>query len=236
MFEYQINSLDSFTIVISIFAVLGIYLSIIGAWWIDRKGYPAWASRKVIHTGIGTIIAFALVIFNNLSGPLLTLGLFFFPLLIGQIKNRSINRLISLAKRENGNRIATLSAGLSAIIVFTAIFVILPERSDIFVSAILAVAWGDGAGEVVGRTLGKRSYTIFGNEKSLEGSIAVGMFSILALIISVVWFTAFHLISTIPFLLVIALVVVIVEAVSPKWSDNLFIPASVSILLFLVTL
>ena len=236
MFSYQLEPLSSFTITVSLVAFLGIYISIVTAWWIDRRGYPAWSSRKIIHVGIGTIIAFVLVIFDNLSGPLFTLGLFFVPLLIGQVRHRSIVRLVSLAKRENGNRIATVSAGISAIIVYAIVFIILPENPEIFVSSILAVSWGDGAGEVFGRTLGRHVYTIFGNEKSIEGSIAVGGFTVLALSISIILFTTFHLFSAMPFLLVISLVVVVVEALSPKWTDNLFIPLSVGILLFLAGL
>jgi phytol kinase len=236
MFNYQFEPLNTFTIIISLAAFLGIYLSIIVAWWVDQRGYPPWASRKIIHTGIGTIIAFVLVIFDNLSGPLLTLVLFFLPLLISQVQHRSVTRLVSLAKRENGNKISTLSAGISAIVVYAIVFIILPEHPEIFVSSILVVSWGDGAGEVFGRTLGRHNYSIFGNEKSIEGSIAVGLFSIIALTISLIWFTAFHLLSAVPYLIVIALVVIFVEAISPKWTDNLFIPVSVSILLFLAPL
>ena len=115
------------------------------------------------------------------------------------------------------------------------IFVFLPTRPDIFVSAILAVSWGDGAGEMIGRPFGAHTYSISGNERSLEGSGAVAIFSLVAFCVSTVLFSTIELIHVFPYLVITALIVAIVEAVSPLWSDNFLIPICTALMLFFLT-
>jgi phytol kinase len=112
------------------------------------------------------------------------------------------------------------------------IFIFLPSRPDIFVSAILAVSWGDGAGEMLGRPFGRHNYSVAGNERSLEGSIAVLVFSFIAFYTSVVLFSTINPIQVLPILFLISIVVMFVEAISPMWSDNFLIPIFTAGLLY----
>lgn len=235
MFIYQLTPLDIGTTLLSVASVIAIYLILMLAWFIDRRGYPNWLSRKVIHIGIGSLIGFTLVLYESLSGPALTLGLFFLPIIIGQIVRKPAKKLISLAKRGDGNRISAIGSGTSAILAYGLIFVLLPERPDIFVSAILAVSWGDGSGELVGKPFGSHKYSIGDNERSLEGSAAVAGFALMGFCISILLFTTLNLLHALPFLCIVTIAVMGVEAISPKWSDNFSIPLSTAILLFFLT-
>ncbi|MCG8377631.1 MAG: phosphatidate cytidylyltransferase [Chlorobiales bacterium] len=99
------------------------------------------------------------------------------------------------------------------------------------VLAMAVLGWGDGLAPIVGMKLGKMKYKVL-SEKTVEGSLAFFAGSVLAGMFFV-WLIipeAFDL-STI---LIIALAATIVEGLSPKEVDNIFIPLAVIALVFLL--
>ena len=234
MFVFQFTPLTISSFIIPVISVISIYSFLFIAWQLDVRNHPNWQSRKTIHIGVGTVIGLTLTVYESLTEPALTLVLFFIPLLIGQLFGGYGKELISLARRKEGNKMSALAAGVSALVAYGIIFIFLPERPDIFVAAILAVSWGDGAGEMIGRPFGTHGYTISGNERTLEGSGAVAFFSLLAFSISVLLFTTFDFLQVFPFLLAIAITVALIEAVSPLWTDNFLIPICTAVLFLLL--
>jgi len=98
---------------------------------------------------------------------------------------------------------------------------------------LLVMAYGDGFAALIGQKYGKHSYTIFKGHKTLEGSLAM-------LVTSMIVIVAYQLIELgqVNFIQVLLLSVVatLVEAISPHGIDNLFIPILVSLLYFIMIL
>lgn len=97
--------------------------------------------------------------------------------------------------------------------------------------AMAVLGWGDGLAPIFGVKLGKMKYKVL-CEKTVEGSLAFFAGSALAGMFFV-WLIvpeAFDL-STI---LIIALAATIVEGLSPKEVDNILIPLTVIVLVFLL--
>ncbi|MCC6752281.1 MAG: hypothetical protein IT371_31830 [Deltaproteobacteria bacterium] len=92
-------------------------------------------------------------------------------------------------------------------------------------AALWALALGDGLGGAVGRHLGRLRFRVPGGKiKTVEGSLAVGLFSAVALRLagwtfaaSVDWGLALE----------VGLLAALVEALSPRGTDNLFVPGAV---------
>ena len=96
-------------------------------------------------------------------------------------------------------------------------------------AALLALSLGDGLGGLIGRRYGRRAFAVPGaKRKTLEGSVAVAAFSALAVLIAMLRFGV--PVTALPLALG-ALVAAAAEALSPAGTDNLFVPASVWLVL-----
>jgi len=94
--------------------------------------------------------------------------------------------------------------------------------------AIAAMSFGDGMGEFVGRSLGKRTYM---HNRTIEGSAAVFLATSVSVLV-LTWFY-FGVIDysgstmpalVLPFALAVGGIVTFLEALSPGYIDNLVIP------------
>ncbi|RDE14529.1 MAG: hypothetical protein C4K47_04120 [Candidatus Thorarchaeota archaeon] len=202
------------------------------AHWVSKKGGPRWVGRKLVHMVMGTIIALTLVVYSNLSGPIFATALFMIVLFCLSFYDKDIiSHLLAAGTRESGSTFGTFFAGFAGLVSFAVVFLVFYVRPEIFVAAILAVSWGDASGEVFGRTLGGSLIRKRFRGKSIEGSAAVFAFSALSLIVAML----LHSVDTQPFLvlpeiLVVALVVSVVEAVSVGWTDNFLVPLTTAFL------
>lgn len=89
----------------------------------------------------------------------------------------------------------------------------------------LVTGWGDAVGEPAGRALGRRRYcvaTLLGGpqERTLEGSLAVGLASFAAAALALAFAFSAPLVSVLSLAIIIAVVTVLVEAASPHGADN----------------
>jgi len=102
----------------------------------------------------------------------------------------------------------------------------------------LVAGWGDAAGSIIGKNIGKHFYSFkllgkYKVKKSIEGSIGVYIFSVLAIFVGLHFFgisTLLALLAAIFFSLVITLV----EAISPIYSDNLTIQLITGLMLWMM--
>lgn len=85
------------------------------------------------------------------------------------------------------------------------------------------MGYGDGFAAIVGENYGKRKYKIFGNEKSLEGSIAMFSFSFLVSMIILLFFLG-AISNIIRICFVIAVLATLTEALTPYGFDNITVP------------
>ncbi|OLS21447.1 MAG: hypothetical protein ThorAB25_26940, partial [Candidatus Thorarchaeota archaeon AB_25] len=115
--------------------------------------------------------------------------------------------------------------GFMGLASFATVFLVFFSRPEIFVSSILAVSWGDAAGEVFGRPYGGKAVKRKYRDKSFEGSIAVLIFTTLSVITSLAIFSPDTIIlAVLPQILIIALCSTTAEFLSIGWTDNFFIP------------
>ena len=92
-------------------------------------------------------------------------------------------------------------------------------------AGLLALSLGDGLGGAVGRALGCRFYRTWGKRKSLEGSAAVAGFASVGIAIAGAVFA-------VPLgpnpIVALGLLAALVEALAPRGTDNLLVPAAVA--------
>jgi dolichol kinase len=96
----------------------------------------------------------------------------------------------------------------------------------VIAAGIIPMAYGDSAASLVGEKYGKRRYGLIA-KKSLEGSAAMFLGSLLSLTIALVFFSvlySFPVFAMILRAIPVVFVVTLVEGVSPRGFDNLSVP------------
>jgi len=203
---------------------------------LKRLKFPEWLTRKSSHISVNVSIALLSFWMTNLFDFIVT----FFTLLaiviitsyIPQIK--MMTRVYEGNLREEEKSLSfTISTVLSIVTLYFIMFVF-HDTKYIIIAAYLAVAIGDGAGEMIGKPLGKIKYKVF-VEKSLEGSIAVFVGIALSIAISFAVYDMMF-ISNIWKIFFIALIGAGAEALTYVGLDNSTIPLSVAVSLYLFML
>ncbi|MFW9967045.1 MAG: hypothetical protein ACFFEA_07815 [Candidatus Thorarchaeota archaeon] len=196
------------------------------AYKMSAKGSPKWKPRKLVHISMGTVIALTVMHYSNLSGPALAAGIFLTILLYAWAhKSTLITELLLAGSRESDQRMATFAAGFMGLLAFALVFIFFFQQPEIFVASILAVSWGDAAGEAIGRPYGCRFIKKRIKGKSIEGSLGVFAFSCLSVVASLMVFSsgAFWA-SILPQIAFVAILVMVIELLSIAWTDNFLIP------------
>ena len=107
---------------------------------------------------------------------------------------------------------------------FTLLVVLFPTRPDIVAAGILPMAYGDSSAALVGRRMGRRGTL---NGKTVEGSVAMFAVTLTSLMICLAFFSSFMsftLAQRVAPSMITALVCTVVEALSPRGSDNIAVP------------
>jgi dolichol kinase len=206
------------------------------AYYMAGTGMPKWKPRKLVHTAMGTVVGLTLVGYSNLSGPAFAAGIFIFILFYSWAhKSELMGELLVAGSRDGESSQNTFMAGFMGMTSFGIVFLTFLSRPAIFVAAILAVAWGDAAGEVIGRPFGGRIIKNRYRNKSVEGSIGVFFFTVLAVLISLIVYSPGTVILLIlPQIFLVALFSTIAEILSIGWTDNFFIPMITAIAMWLI--
>jgi dolichol kinase len=231
MVDLYIGELTPIDVLMAVATGLIVSVVLTTAYYLATSGKPKWKARKLVHVSMGTVVGLTLVGYSNLSGPGLAMCIFVFILFYAWAhKSELIWELLLAGSRDGETQINTFMAGLMGMISFGAVFLIFFSRPEIFVTAILAVAWGDAAGEAIGRPYGgklvKRRY----RNKSLEGTIGVFIFTILSVVVSLATYSPDTCISCIfAQILIVATCVTVAEFLSIGWTDNFFIPVVAAI-------
>ena len=96
---------------------------------------------------------------------------------------------------------------------------------------ILVMGYGDGFAAIIGVKYGKHKFKVLGNNKSLEGSLAMFLFSF---VVSLVILYIFNPVNMLLYSLILATVSTVLEAFSPYGLDNLTVPLGTSLLYYLL--
>ncbi|MDF1537843.1 MAG: hypothetical protein P1Q69_02965 [Candidatus Thorarchaeota archaeon] len=236
MVELYFGELTTIDITLALFTGIagGIILAI--AYMLADSGVNHWKSRKLVHISMGSIIAFTVHFYVTLSGPAFAAGIFLTILFYAWAhKSDLITSLLIAGSRENESSLNTFASGFMGMIAFMVAFLVFFQRPTIFVAAILAVSWGDAAGEVVGRSLGGTISSLNYKKKSIEGSLGVWALSMLSILVAIVVHSPD--ICPLCFLLQITLIgfaIMLTELLSIGWTDNFFIPLVTAVLVWLL--
>lgn len=206
------------------------------AYYLSLSGTPKWKPRKLVHIGMGSVVGLTLVGYSNLSGPTFALGIFLFILFYAWAhKSELIWDLLLAGSRDGETRSTTFLAGFMGMASFGIVFLVFYWEPAIFVAAILSVAWGDGAGEAIGRPYGGKIIKQKFRNKSVEGSIAVFLFTALSVVVSLfIYSRETCIICFLPQIFLIALFATIAEILSIGWTDNFLIPMVTAISMWLL--
>ena len=200
------------------------------------KGTPKWQTRKIVHVSLGTFIALTVPAYSNLSGPTLAGGIFLTVLIYAWAhKSDLISELLISGSREGESGFNTFASAFMGMIAFISVFILFMPEPSIFVASILAVSWGDAAGEAVGRPLGRKYVRRKLGQKSVEGSVAVLVFTSIAILTALALFSSVGCpLCIMPQILLIGAVIAIVEILSIGWIDNFVIPFATALLMWVL--
>ena len=193
-----------------------------------RSGAGTTSLRDLIHVGAGAwVLGWPLW-----SGPVAPIGL----AIAGAAATFTVSPLASRAvvlgrfrdsisggnERWSGVRLYALSVAAGTVLGF--MVAPLPAAA-----ALLALALGDGLGGLIGRRWGRHGFSApEAKRKTVEGSLAVALFSALGIALAQLFFRA--PVAALP-LVAGGAAAALAEAFSPEGTDNALVPAAVWIML-----
>lgn len=98
---------------------------------------------------------------------------------------------------------------------------------------ICVMGYGDGFAAVAGKGIKSKEFNIFGSTKSVAGSLTMLIISIIIISGALAYFSVnYWFIKSI----VLAIIATVLEAISPKGTDNLTVPFAVTLLTYLMVM
>ncbi|HHY36901.1 MAG TPA: phosphatidate cytidylyltransferase [Firmicutes bacterium] len=173
-------------------------------------------TRKFVHIGVGNWYILALLFFTNKVFALIP------PLTFIVLNYASYRWKIFKAMElpERGN-LGTVYFPISLSILVWLTWDTAPYLGGV---GIMAMTWGDGFAAIVGQNWGRRVYSVFGNRKSIEGSLAMFFFSFLAIALFLNAFSPLPFATAVLQAILLAGVAAGVEALSGAGLDNILVP------------
>lgn len=172
--------------------------------------YPNF-SRKFLHIMVGNIL-FILPIFTSrwVMALLAAVPFIIVTFLMSPSSPLKFKDRISTSGHGLGLVYYSISWAVLALIFF--------DQPWIIAVGIAAMSYGDGMAALIGKKYGKIKYNIFGDDKSLEGSLT--MFLVLTVTLWIV--LTYYAVPAQPMVIAsVALVATIFEGMTPKGLDNL---------------
>ena len=205
----------------------------------SKELLSATVTRKFIHIVAAPIYIFMWTLYSGDSNSkyisLIVPGIFaiqFILIGVGIIKNEAFVKTMSRSGDPKELLRGTLFYAIMMMVAALFYFIALPleeDQSPVAVVAIMALAFGDGFADIVGRSMDTMKFKVF-SEKSIPGSLAMLIASLVGSFAGLAIF-GFDLGEYTGVTIVACIVATIIEAVSPKETDNVTIPLIV-ILIF----
>ena len=181
-------------------------------------------TRKFVHIGVGMVAFLLVALFQNWQFAII-------PPLVFIVVNLISYRRQIFSGMETGlkGQFGTVYFPVS----FAILIPILWQFPAILVTSLMPMTWGDAFAAIIGKRFGAHTYSAMGQTKSIEGSLAMFVFSFVAVTLTFLIFYA-PLTTSLIVGIVVALVTTMVEAFSPWGLDNLTVPIASAILLMLL--
>ncbi|WP_350344307.1 hypothetical protein PRVXT_000700 [Proteinivorax tanatarense] len=197
--------------VVFIFAIMGMSAILMKHGGLSNEG-----SRKFIHIGVSHWWIIAMIFFDNIFYATIIPVLF---IVFNYLSYRF--QFVDSMERDGGKKdLGTVYYPISLFILMVLSFT---GYSELYIGAlgVLIMGYGDGFAAVAGKRYGRYTFKVMGNTKTVEGCIAMFVFSF------AIAFVILGLYSSAPIPLVawvIAGFATIIEAISPYGLDNLTVP------------
>ncbi|MCI0511658.1 phosphatidate cytidylyltransferase [candidate division KSB1 bacterium] len=226
---WQWNILVAVVEVIYIFVVIGIMDKLVA------RGFPADLSRKIIHIAAGSYLMFWPLFnpthgtkFLNVAMPLIWVLLF---LSKGLSKNTADPAVKTMTRTGNPRELLHGPLMFAVIMVLNGLL-LFNKFAGVVGMAILT--WGDGLAPYFGQKFGRAKYRTLGPQKSYLGSLVV-------LVAGFIGAGLMLLVTQVPptvvpwgKLLLLSLLAMVIEALSPRDVDNILIPVGVVVFSYLL--
>ena len=193
------------------------------------RGYSTEFTRKLIHISVGLWAFGTVLLFEHWYFAIIP------PLSFVILNYISYRRDIfkSVETGEKGN-LGTVYFPISFVIIICLFW----ESPHLLVASLMPMTWGDALAAILGRRYGQRKYSVLGSTRSVEGSLAMFLFSWLStflallLLLPLGWQLS---LTSLLYSLALAVFATLVEALSPWHIDNLTVPLLSAALLYLIT-
>jgi phytol kinase len=185
-------------------------------------------TRKFIHVGVGMWVVGTALLFDTWYIALIPPATFVVINAISYWRG-------TIKAMETGDRgdLGTIYFPIS----FGALVYIFWGQPVLMVASMMPMTWGDAMAAIVGRRYGHYRFTIGGRTRSLEGSLAMLLWSWVSTSLALILMPYLTGMPTISWLLAlmyggaVALVCTLVEALTPWGLDNLTVPAAAALIL-----
>ncbi|MSU00231.1 diacylglycerol/polyprenol kinase family protein [Tissierella pigra] len=210
-------------------SIVFVFLIIIIASFMKNLGILSMeGSRKFIHIGVSNWCIISMIFFDNNISAAVVPGFFVIINYISYTKQLFSAMERNESKKDLGTVYYALSLLILSLITFKD-----KELSYIGALGILIMGYGDGFAAIVGINFGKHKFKIFGNYKSIEGSLAMFTFSF---IVSIIILYIFNPNNILLFSFILAALSTILELFSPFGLDNLTVPLGSAIFFYTILL
>jgi phytol kinase len=189
------------------------------------QGYSVEFTRKFIHIAVGMWAFGTVLLFERREFAII-------PSLAFIVINALSYWQGTFKAMETGEagQLGTIYFPLS----FTILIWLLWDQPALLVASLMPMTWGDAMAAVLGRRYGKRLYTVGSSQRSLEGTLAMFLFSLVTTFIALYFFSSSeYFIDLLGIATATALAATVIEAISPWGIDNLTVPAISALVLLL---
>lgn len=187
------------------------------------KKYPVY-SRKILHIMVGNI-AFILPIFQTreimaffAAAPFIIITFFMSPY--------SPLKIIQGKTSKAGHGLGLIYYAVTWTILAYFFF----DHKEIIAIGILAMSYGDGLASIIGLKYGNKKYKIIKERKSYIGSFFMFIFTLLLMIIALIYYNVSLDYNKALLLTTIAAISAIIEGLTPFGFDNLSVPLITAII------
>ncbi|MBU1750150.1 MAG: hypothetical protein KKA73_20895, partial [Chloroflexi bacterium] len=180
--------------------------------------------RKFVHIGVGLWAIGTVLVFENWYFAIIP------PLSFIVLNYISYRREVFKAMElEDKGNLGTVYFPIS----FALVIALCWARPAVIAAGLMPMTWGDAFASIVGVRWGRHRYTIGGTTRSLEGSAAMFLFSLVSVFL-VLWGLGTPSGAAGLYALVVAVVATVVEALSVRGLDNITVPLVSVLVLWLL--
>ena len=181
-------------------------------------------SRKVVHIGVCNWWIIVILFFNNMILTCIVPALFCIINFISYKKD-----IFKSMERDDKKSLGTVYYAISCLVLTILSFLWFKNRLYAGIG-LFAMGYGDGLAALAGTNFKSKKIVIFGNEKTVIGSITMFVASFIAISILALCFNQFSILG----ILIVSAVATLIEAISPFGLDNITVPILTSILAYFI--